>query len=103
MRTTFKGKVVAIQPGQYTLYVFKNLDEPENSLLRYFTVTKAPNWCGVNPEIDDVGFVECEYVNAGDEYFQASTGNRETYNYTVCYFLHFIKEQPKLEVKEFNF
>ena len=43
MRTTFKGEIVAIQPGQYTLYVFKNLDEPNNSLLRYFTVTKLPN------------------------------------------------------------
>lgn len=43
MRATYYGRLVAIQPGQYTLYVFKNLDEPDNSLLRYITVTKLPN------------------------------------------------------------
>ena len=43
MRTTFLGEVVATQPGQYTLYVFKNLDEKESSLFRYFTVTQPPN------------------------------------------------------------
>ena len=43
MRTTYYGEVVAIQEGQYTLYVFKNLDEQNNSLLRYITVTKLPN------------------------------------------------------------
>ena len=43
MRATYLGEVVAIQPGQYTVYVFKNLDENNNSLFRYFTVTKLPN------------------------------------------------------------
>jgi len=103
MRTTFKGEIVAIQPGQYTLYVFKNLDEPNNSLLRYFTVTKLPNWDVTSLDIGDIGFVECDYVNAGDKYYQSSTGNMETYNYTVCYLLHFIKETPKVKQKEYNF
>lgn len=43
MRTTYLGEVVAIQPGQYTVYVFKNLDEKDNSLLRYITTTRLPN------------------------------------------------------------
>ena len=43
MRATFLGEVVAVQPGQYKMYVFKNLDESDNSLLRYFTVTQPPN------------------------------------------------------------
>lgn len=43
MRTTFLGEIVAVQPGQYKMYVFKNLDEKDNSLLRYFTVTQLPN------------------------------------------------------------
>lgn len=38
-----QGKLVAIQNGIYTNYVFKNLDEIENSELRYITVTKCPN------------------------------------------------------------
>ena len=43
MRTTYHGKIVAIQPGQYTVYVLKNLDEQDNSLFRYVTITKLPN------------------------------------------------------------
>jgi hypothetical protein len=43
MRTTFYGEIVAMQSGQYSVYVIKNLDEPNDSLLRYITVTKLPN------------------------------------------------------------
>lgn len=103
MRTTYCGEVVAIQPGQYTVYVFKNLDEPNNSLLRYFTLTKLPNWNCKDLQIGDIGYVECEYVTAGDTYFQASTGNTETYNYTVCYLINFIEKQEQIKTKDFNF
>ncbi len=103
MRTTFYGEVVAVRPGQYTMYVFKNLDEKDSSLFRYFTVTQLPNWDIPALSIGDTGFAECEYVNAGDTYYQVSTGNVETYNYTVCYMLNFIKQQQKITNKEFNF
>lgn len=103
MRTTFYGEAVAIQQGQYSLYVFKNLDEKDNSLLRYITVTRVPNWNGPDIKIGDKGYVECEYVNAGDSYFQVSTGNMETYNYTVCYFLHFIPKDISSTSKEYSF
>lgn len=103
MRTTYYGEVVAIQPGQYTLYVFKNLDENENSLLRYITVTKLPNWNCRNLSIGDKGYIECDYVNAGDPYFQVSTGQQSTYNYTVCYLINFIYKQEEVKQKEFNF
>jgi hypothetical protein len=43
MRHTIKAQLVAIQQGLYTNYVFKNLDEAENSFIRYVTVTKCPN------------------------------------------------------------
>ena len=95
MKVTIKGKLVDKLDEQYSTMVFKNLDEPNNSLLRYITVTKLPNWTGHNPEIGDVGFLECEYVNAGDEYYQRNTGNKECYKYTQCYFLNFIKELDK--------
>lgn len=103
MRTTLLGTVVAIQPGQYTNYVFKNLDERPNSLLRYFTVTRPPNWNCKNLQIGDTGYVECEYVNAGDVYYKVSTGNKEQYNYTVCYLINFIEKQEEIKQKEFNF
>ena len=103
MRTTYYGKLVAIQPGQYTLYVFKNLDEPDNSLLRYITVTKLPNWNLPNISIGDEGYIECDYVNARDVYFHTSTGKQEIYNYTVCYLINFIYKQEEIKEKEFNF
>lgn len=53
--------------------------------------------------IGDTGYVECDYVNAGDKYYQVSTGEVQTYNYTVCYLLNFIKQQPKTTTKEFEF
>ena len=103
MRITYLGEVVAIQPGQYTLYVFKNLDEEKGSILRYITATRLPNWNCKDLKVGDIGYFECEYVNAGDPYYQASTGNMETYNYTVCYLINFIEKQKDIEQKEFNF
>ena len=43
MKATIRGKLVAKLDEQYTTMVFQNLDEPNNSLLRYVTVTKLPN------------------------------------------------------------
>ena len=103
MKVTIRGKLVAKLDEQYTTMVFQNLDEPNNSLLRYITVTKLPNWTGVNPEIGDIGFIECEYVNAGDEYYQRNTGNKEMYKYTQCYFLNFIKEQQEIINNNYKF
>ena len=103
MRTTFKGELVAYRKEMYSSYVFKNLDEPNNSLMRYITVTILPNWTTILPEIGDAGFVECEYVNQGDSFIRRSTGEKDTYLYTACYFINFIKEQPKIKNKEYKF
>lgn len=43
MRITIRGKLVAVYEELYTNYVFKNLDEPDNSLMRYVTLTQCPN------------------------------------------------------------
>lgn len=103
MRTTFRGKLLAEQDDFYKNYVFQNLDEKTDSMLRYITVTRLPNWNGEEPKIGDTGFIECEYVEAGDEYFQRNTGSREQYRYTSCYFLNFIKDKEKAEYKEYKF
>lgn len=103
MKATFRAQLVAKQDEQYIMLVFKNLDEQNNSLLRYITTTKLPNWTGKIPEIGDIGFLECEYVNAGDQYWERDTGKIETYKYTQCYFLNFIKEKEKQELKEYKF
>lgn len=103
MKTTIRAKLVAKQDSIYKLLVFQNLDETENSLLRYITTTKLPNWNGQDPEIGDTGFLECEYVDAGDNYFQRNTGSQEQYKYTSCYFLNFIKDKETITTKDYNF
>lgn len=103
MRVTIKGQLVAIHEELYTSYVFKNLDEADNSFMRYVTLTQCPNWMGNKPNLGDIGFVECEYVEAGDNYFCRETGTKSQYNYTSCYFISFIKDVEKITNKEFNF
>ena len=100
---SFRGKLVASQEDFYSQFVFQNLDEQDDSLLRYITVTKLPNWDIPRLEIGDIGFVQCEYVDAGDRYYERSTGNTEIYKYTSCYFINFIKEKEKIEKKIYNF
>lgn len=103
MKVTVHCKLVAQQDDFYTVYIFQNLDEKDNSLLRYISTTKPPNWNGTSPEVGDVGFVELEYVDAGDEYYQRNTGNKETYKYTQCYFLNFIKDKEKINDNNYKF
>jgi len=43
VKSTFKVELVAISDEQYKLYVFKNLDENNNSFLRYITTVRCPN------------------------------------------------------------
>lgn len=103
MRVTVHCKLVTQQDDFYTTYIFQNLDESNNSLLRYISAVKPPNWNGTSPEIGDSGFVELEYVDAGDEYYQRNTGNKETYRYTQCYFLNFIKDKEIVTNNNYKF
>lgn len=43
MIVTIKCKLLAVQDGQYTIYVFDNLDEEYASQGKYITCTKLPN------------------------------------------------------------
>ena len=75
MKETIKGQLVAIQNGIYTNYVFKNLDQIENSELRYITITKCPNWqYNDSLNIGDIGFIVYEFAEAGQEYVDNTTG-----------------------------
>ena len=105
MKETIRGKLVAIQNGIYTNYVFKNLDETENSELRYITVTRCPNWqYNDSLNIGDKGFVVYEFAQSGQDYMDHVTGEIKQYKYTANYFMNFIKEQiVKDNTKEFNF
>ena len=103
MRHTIKAQLVAFQPGLYTNYVFKNLDESENSMDRYITVTKCPNWqFSDNFTTDTIGYLEYEFAEAGATYFDISTQSEQQYKYTAYYFINFIKEIRDAQ-KEYNF
>lgn len=43
MQFTIHAKLVAIQEGQYTLYVFENLLEQDNSLEKFVMTVRLPN------------------------------------------------------------
>lgn len=103
MRHTIKAQLVAIQQGLYTNYVFKNLDEAENSFIRYVTVTKCPNWqFNDDLKIGVIGYLEYEFAEAGTHYFDTSSESDQQYKYTAFYFMNFIKE-IKDQQKEYNF
>lgn len=103
MRITIRGQLIAIYDELYTHLVFRNLDESRNSLMRYITITRLPNWINAKPELGDIGFVEYEYVEAGSDYFCRKTGETTQYKYNGNYFINFIKEQEKIKNKEFKF
>ena len=103
MRHIAHVRLLTIQDGPYSNLVFENLDVAENDLLHYITVTKVPNWNTISPEIGDCGFLECEYVNAGDEYYERATGNTEKYKYDCCYFINFIKDKENVKTTDYKF
>ena len=103
LKFTFHGKVVATEQGQYKHIVFQNLDETDDSFLRYITTSVCPNWEGYVPVTGDDGFVTCQYVQAGDSFVKANL-SKDYYAYDNCYFLSFVKNEiVKNDQKEFNF
>lgn len=51
----------------------------------------------------ETGFVTYEFVRAGEKYKDRDTGIEGEFKYTANYFINFIKDQMKDNIKEFNF
>jgi len=81
------AKLLAIKDGNYTVYVFKNLDTGS-----YLMCTKLPNWQTSNVSVGDEGFLKYEEVKAGEEYFNPGTETKEIYNYSNVYFVNFLQK-----------
>lgn len=81
------AKLIAVRQGNYTNYVFKNL---ENNT--YVMCTKLPNWQTPDVQIGDTGFLKYEEVVAGEKYFNPATQTHQVYNYSNVYFENFVKE-----------
>ena len=101
---TIRCKLVALNEGTYTVYVFEDLNKDFTDIHKYIMCTRVPNWNTSDvPEINDIGYLQYQFVNGGDKYFKAVTETMECYKSTAYYFINFIKEKEKINNKEFNF
>lgn len=80
--------------GDYTTYVFENLDSKTYED-QYIMCVKFPNWNQAEINIGDVGFVHVRYVKEGiSQWYDGEKMN--VYKYTNIVFLKFVKEPEKL-------
>ena len=84
--------------GDYTTYVFENLDSKTYED-QYIMCVKFPNWNQAEINIGDVGFVHVRYVTEGiSQWYDGEKMN--AYKNTNVVFLKFVKEPEKIN-KEF--
>ena len=89
-----KVKLIAIRDGQYTVYVFQEVDTSE-----YIMCTRLPNWKVPNVELGDIGFLQYQIVNAGDEYI-TPMGEKIYYKYANSYFINFVNNLDVIKNNE---
>ena len=83
-----------IDIGDYTTYVFENLDYKDYDS-QYIMCVQFPNWNQSPIEIGDIGYVNIRYVKEGiSQWFDGEKMN--VYKYTNVVFLKFIKEQEQI-------
>lgn len=69
------------------MYIFKNLESNE-----YVMCTRLPNWNTPNIDIGEEGFLKFQKAIAGEKYFNPTTQETCTYQYSNIYFLNFVKK-----------
>lgn len=83
---TINARLVAKRAGNYTVYIFKNLDTEG-----YITVTKCPNWADDEIEVGQEGFLNFRFVRAFHEKWTDKVTMEEVfYQYSANYYLSFI-------------
>jgi len=83
---TISCQLMAKRTGNYTVYVFKNL-ETNN----YITVTKCPNWEDDEIDVGQEGFLTFRFVRAFQEKWTDKFTMKEIfYQYSANYYLSFI-------------
>ena len=82
-----KAQLLAYRSGNYTTYVFQNLDEGE-----YIMCTKLPNWDTPNIDIDEIGYLKYRIVRAGEKYYNSEINMIDKYKYDAIYFDNFVKD-----------
>lgn len=82
--------------GGYITYVFenKNFSKCED---KYIMCVQFPNWDQNEISINDVGYINVRYVEAGvSRWYDGENFN--VYKYTNIIFLKFIKEKTNVEI-----
>ena len=79
-----KVKLIAVRDGNYTVYVFQDVETFE-----YIMCTRLPNWKIPDIELGVEGFLQYQIVNAGDEYI-TPLGEKIYYKYSNSYFINFV-------------
>lgn len=90
--TTLLAKLEVLQyDGNYTLYVFRNLesDKWDN---KYILCTRYPRWEHRQLEVGEIGYVSFTVIEAGEKYYNRLTGQNDVYNFTHIRFDKFIKK-----------
>jgi hypothetical protein len=87
-----KVQLVAIKEDTYTMYVFKKIEKPE-----YIMCTRLPNWKVQDIHVGEIGYLNYQIVQAGENYYNPATEEYIKYQYSNIYFINFIKEPDVVE------
>ena len=84
--TVVKCQLLQLVRGEYTVYVFQNLDTNE-----YIMCTKLPNWNSRDIDIGQTGFLSYKFVIGGiSTWYNKEKDCQTTYRYTANYFQDFV-------------
>ena len=95
LNVTREVKLVAKRSGTYTNYVFKDMESGE-----YIFCTRLPNWQIPEIEIEDIGYLQYQIVEAGNSYVDPDTGEIILYRYNNSYLKNFVKKSDTFKNKE---
>ena len=101
---TILCKILKIREGLYTDIILEDLNREITDDLKYVTVVKLPYWQDIDIHVGDVGYAQFESVIGGQtKWFNKEVQDWETYKYTKCYLLSFLKTQDLCKQDKFNF
>nr|DAE51863.1 MAG TPA: hypothetical protein [Bacteriophage sp.] len=84
-----------IDPGDYVIYVFRNLDSL-STCDKYIMCTKHPNWQSKPVKIGQKGYLKIKEIEAGkDTWYDCDSKESIPYKYDGVQFFEFIEEKQE--------
>ena len=102
MTVTLHAEFISFEHGinGYTIYVFKNLDNPE-WFNKYIMCVRFPNWDHRGIELNERGFLTYKENIAGESYYDSTLQENNLYKYNSLQFIKFLKEIDTKKVDKF--